>query len=473
MKKFWVAAMLALVCGVISAAPATLEQTRVVASNFYQNAVAQTLDAPQLVYTATVSVRGENTACFHVYNVGRGFVIVSADDRVKPVLGYSSEGCFNPQDIPFGLQDLLQGYTREISEIMQQVSVPDAQLKAEWQSLLDGTFRPVRSGRSVPALLDDATGINNWQQNNGYNYYCPAEPNGPAGKCYVGCCALSMGQVMHYWRHPAQGTGSHSYECNHSAHLQGQYGDYGILSANFGTTTYDYNNMPNHLTSSTPSSQILPIAKLLYHAGVSIEMWYGSQGSMGFHADIADALETYFKYDECLTLWKNSYSGDWEALLKEDLDLGRPIIYCAYTDGGAGHEFVCDGYDANNYFHFNMGWGGSYNGFYAIGNLNAQYNFSSSHGAVAHIRPLAGGTEGVDENGMRLVVYPNPVDDQLVVECEGAQEVFLYDMMGQKVAEVRETAEKCSINLSGLASGTYFVKVVGTHGTSVRKVLKR
>lgn len=465
-------AFLTFCYSMISAAPTGGEQAQIVATNFYKQAVKQIVAIPQLVYTATTNVRGnEAQDCFYVYNIDNGFVIVSADDRVKPILGYSTEGAFDPQDIPFGLQDLFRSYTEEIGAIMQHVPSADAQLQAEWQSLTDGSYQPVRGTRAVDALLTN----NNWQQNNGYNYYCPTDANGPAGHCYVGCCALSMGQVMHYWQHPSKGEGSHSYECNHSTALSGEYGDYGTLSANFGETTYNFANMPNYLDTSTPSNQIVAIAKLLYHAGISIDMWYGNQGSMAFHDDIAEALETYFKYDECQTLWKNSYSGSWEDLLKADLDLGRPIIYCAYANVG-GHEFVCDGYNANNFFHFNMGWGGSFNGFYAIDNLNAQYNFDSSHGAIVNIRPRTETPEGINGNDINVSFYPNPVATELTIESDiMLSEIQLYDIMGKRLYTLDADGDAThTVEMGNYAPGTYFVRIISKDGNcTTKKVIKK
>ena len=469
MKKFVLSLLFVFATLTIISSPITPEQSRLAAENFYKALTASSSNS-QWAYTATNGTRGE--ACFHVYNIDHGFVIVSADDRVKPILGYSTEGNFDAENLPFGLQDLLRSYTDEISAIMQNVTESSSELQAEWATLVDGTYVPTRNGRSVNALLDN-NGINNWQQNNGYNYYCPTDANGPGGHCYVGCCALSMGQVMHYWQHPAKGTGSHSYDCNHAAYLDGVYGDYGTLSANFGSTTYDFANMPNNLNGSTPSSQILKIARLLNHCGIAIDMWYGNQGSMAFHDDIGEALETYFKYDETFTVWKDSYNGDWEDLLKSDLDLGRPLIYCAYASAG-GHEFVCDGYNDDNYFHFNMGWGGSYNGYYAISNLNAQYNFNSSHGAIAHIRPLEETPDALQENDLEVTVYPNPVSDRLYIAGEGIHTVQLFDVTGKQITRLDCTGgESHEIGMGQCAPGTYFVRIEKEGMTATQKIIKK
>lgn len=471
MKHSYLIILLCLSTLTLTASPVTPEEGLTAATHFMKSQLGTAPIAMQLVQTGQSRSRGVLTDCYYIYNVKNGFVIVSADTRVRPILGYSTEGVFNPADVPFGMQELLDSYTDEIEAIVANVAEPDAQLQAQWQALMDGSYEPQRGGRSVSALLDNETGINNWQQNNGYNYYCPADASGPGGHCYVGCCALSMGQIIHYWEYPTQGTGSHSYECNHSTSLNGQYGDYGTLSVNFGNTTYNYAIMPNNLNSSTPSNQILAIAKLLYHCGVSIEMWYGNQGSMGFHTDIANALETYFGYDECMTVWKDSYSGDWANLLKSDLDLGRPIIYCAYASEG-GHEFVCDGYDDSDYFHFNMGWGGVYNGYYAIDNLNAQYNFSNSHGAVTHIRPRQ---NDIGENSIATAAHPNPATSIVTVEAGNPiLKVTVYDLAGRVVMAVDgENERSASVKVTSLPDGIYLLSIVTVGGVETVRLVKQ
>lgn len=471
MKHSYLIILLCLSTLTLTASPVTPEEGLTAATHFMKSQLGTAPIAMQLVQTGQSRSRGVLTDCYYIYNVENGFVIVSADTRVRPILGYSTEGVFNPADVPFGMQELLDSYTDEIEAIVANVAEPDAQLQAQWQALMDGSYEPQRGGRSVSALLDNETGINNWQQNNGYNYYCPADASGPGGHCYVGCCALSMGQIIHYWEYPTQGTGSHSYECNHSTSLNGQYGDYGTLSVNFGNTTYNYAIMPNNLNSSTPSNQILAIAKLLYHCGVSIEMWYGNQGSMGFHTDIANALETYFGYDECMTVWKDSYSGDWANLLKSDLDLGRPIIYCAYASEG-GHEFVCDGYDDSDYFHFNMGWGGVYNGYYAIDNLNAQYNFSNSHGAVTHIRPRQ---NDIGEKSIATAAHPNPATSIVTVEAGNPiLKVTVYDLAGRVVMAVDgENERSASVKVTSLPDGIYLLSIVTVGGVETVRLVKQ
>ena len=237
----------------------------------------------------------------------------------------------------------------------------------------------------------------------------------------------------------------------------GNYPDYGTLTANFGNTTYNYSLMPNYLDGSTPSNQILAVAKLLYHCGVAVDMFYGPEGSMAFHDDIADAMEQYFKYDSCLTLWQSSYSGDWDEMLKADLDAGRPIIYCAYANEG-GHEFVCDGYDDQDFFHFNWGWGGLHNGYFLTSNMNPSFVFNSSHGVVAHIQPKS--DVGVADHLLDAPrVYPNPATEAVTVEADGMTSVELVDLLGRTILRTTTEGESVTLPVNHIAPGTYVFRV--------------
>ena len=452
-SKFSIFTLFMVLCIVaVNAAPINTDRAIRVAQNFYSHQTNESIQ--NIHFTFQLSASRNTDVSLYVININNGFVIVSGDDRVMPVLGYSDQGNFDVHNCPEQMMELLHSYRDAVEAITAHVDKADASLAERWNNIENNLWHhELRGTTAVEPLLSN----NNWQQNNGYNYYCPADANGPAGKAYVGCVALAMGQVMHYWQHPTKGTGSHTYECNHSSSQAGNYPDYGTLSANFGNTTYNFSLMPNYLDGSTPSNQILAIAKLLYHCGVAVDMYYGPQGSMAFHSDIAEAMEQYFKYDSCETHWQSSYNGDWDALLKSDLDAGRPIIYCAYASEG-GHEFVCDGYNDQNYFHFNMGWGGLYNGYYLTSNLNAQYNFNSSHGTVSHIQPKS--DVGVAEHLLNApVIYPNPATNQICVEADNMQRVTLLDLTGRTLIEMPAYGETLTLPVPNVAPGTYILRI--------------
>lgn len=334
---------------------------------------------------------------FYVFNnqIGEGFVLVSADDIAHPILGYSDKGSFRTDvQLPVNVRGWFKGISKEISSAVDLGIQQSEEVREEWNSLLEGTPYPKRSTRAVSALLSTT-----WDQGKPYNNLCPADSNTDSyygGRTVTGCVATAMAQVMKYWNYPAQGNGSHSY--THST--------YGTQSANFGTTTYAWTNMPNNLTTYSSSAQKTAVATLMYHCGVAVDMQYdiAENGGSGAYTVVnygntpcaKNALVTYFKYKNTIQgLFRQSYSDtNWKNLLKADLDAGRPIMYSGASDEG-GHSFVCDGYNNNDQFHFNWGWSGSYDGFFSLNAMTpgsggiggGGYDFSEDQDAIIGIEP--------------------------------------------------------------------------------------
>src|SRR5665213_3647716 len=162
-----------------------------------------------------------------------------------------------------------------------------------------------------------------------------------------------MAQIMRFWKYPTTGTGSSSYcDCGSPNFTS----NYGTLNANYGATTYNWNNMPLNVTSANTD-----VATFNYQCGVSVEMDYSPSGSGAQVIDYGGGYPcaqisyvNYFGYDPSTIQGhdKSSYSDtQWIALLKGDLDIGRPIQYVGADPSAGGHTWVCDGYDANDNFH--------------------------------------------------------------------------------------------------------------------------
>ena len=188
---------------------------------------------PQLVYT------GHDEA-FFVFNVGdRAFVIIAGDDAHRPVIGYSDESSFDAANIPPALAYYLDGVAECMLLLRQAVATPD--VAAEWASVLEhGRLISRHGGRGTGYFCQTQ-----WNQDYPYNCCCPEDPNGSGGHAIVGCLATAMSQLMRFWAYPAQGIGSHCY----------YHEDYGEICADFGNTTYDWDNMPNKLTSNASEAE--------------------------------------------------------------------------------------------------------------------------------------------------------------------------------------------------------------------------
>ncbi|MDR1878753.1 MAG: C10 family peptidase, partial [Bacteroidales bacterium] len=328
-----------------------------------------------LVYAST-SDNGQQkklpTTFFYVYNAGTsGFVIVAGDDRVTPILGYSNEDSFDPDNLAPAARKWLDAYKMQIRTAIERNLSATGKIQQEWTYYSKGMLPPKHKDNLFVLPLVQTK----WNQGIPYNALCP-------GGSYTGCIATAMAQVMKYWEHPTKGIGSRSY--NHQK--------YGMLSANFGATTYLWDSMPN-------TGQVLSannaVATLMYHCGVSVAMNYSTSASSAYTHATMTAFKTYFAYnDSARYILRSSYTDSmWIDVLKTELDASRPILYSGFTQS-SGHAFVCDGYDANGKFHFNWGWGGSSDGYFIINALVSGYNLN--HEAVIGISPKPAATQTND-----------------------------------------------------------------------------
>ena len=407
--------------------------------------------------------------CYYIINMNQGFVIISADDRIEPILGYSTEGNFNAEDIPDNLRAFLNGYSTQIKEYLHDAPDCPNEASAKWASLMREDYTQNATKGAVIGPLLETT----WDQNSPYNVLCPADANGPGGYVYAGCVATAMAQVIRYWEYPSTGAGNKSYICNFSSSSGGEYGDYGTLSAYFGYSSYNYANMPASISTSSPTSQISEIAKLIYHCGVSVEMMYGANGSGASVSDAPNALKQYFKYSSNYGTVnpqyksKSSYtSSNWISLLKSELDQWRPVIYRGQETGG--HAFVCDGYDDQNYFHFNWGWSGSYNGYYILTDLTpGPYTFNSSQGMVINIQ---GNTPLIktDQTSLYFLCESNTTSEAKHIAVRGValSSNITITVPANFQISLDGTNFSSSLNVSNSTSGIYVRYVPTAAGTT-------
>lgn len=329
----------------------------------------------------------------YIYNVeGGGFVIVSASRNMKPVLAYSVRHSYEGE-IPETARYFIDNYSRN-ADYCDENGVMMADADVEWKSLENNELPAAKNAKTVETLTQTL-----WNQDYPYNYYAPETGGGwwgggPGGHCYAGCVACAMSQIMKYWDHPAHGHGSHSYV--HSV--------YGEQSANFGETTYNYAIMPNSLGYQADDAA-KAVALLMYHCGVSVDMNFAADGSGAYSPDVETAFRQYFGYCSALYKQRSQYTEEeWIAMIKSDLDKSQPLYFSGSSDSGGGHAIVCDGYDSNDYFSFNLGWSGSGNDYYSINDVAGYHN---NEAVVMNIRPLE---IEADDNGI-IYVAPDGTGD--------------------------------------------------------------
>ena len=338
------------------------ETARMIGERFLSRNISLPRGLPELrlVYTfqskASFSPSARPTPYIYVFNADTvAFVMVAADDAVEPILGYSGEDHFRAGNLPINVRKYFEGYRAEIRYVIENHIEATGEIKAKWESLKSGIYDgPEQAGQTIvvnPLLTTK------WNQSPFYNDLCPLDRD-VNKRAVTGCVATAMAQIMKFWNYPAKGNDFRSY--NHNK--------FGTLSANFGGTTYNWSGMPNNVTSTNNA-----VATLMYHCGVSVDMTYGVNSSGAQPNKIANAFKKYFGYAGTTRFVERSQGTDaqWIDLIKNELNAGRPVNYNGYGNGG-GHAFVCDGYDANNKFHMNWGWGGAYDGYFTINALNPE-----------------------------------------------------------------------------------------------------
>ncbi|MCZ2128724.1 MAG: thiol protease/hemagglutinin PrtT [Bacteroidia bacterium] len=369
------------------------------ARNVGQGFIAKYSKTPERRETPTLSLSSKPTyeinqtthTLYYIFNVNStGFIIVAGDDKITPIIAYSNEVTFNPSNIPFSVKAWLEEYNEQIKNILYNNIPSNPQIEQEWQIYSGSGVQPTAPAGATATKVDPLVKTK-WNQRPYVNDMCP-------GGSVTGCVATAMAQVLKFWNYPPTGTGFHSY--NHKS--------YGSLSANFGSRTYQWDSMPNLVNSPNNA-----VATLMYDCGVSVNMNY-SPSSSGAYVITSQspvqncteyALRNYFDYKSSLQgVVRSSYSeAQWIAALKKELDEGRPIIYAGFGSGG-GHCFICDGYDEAGLFHFNWGWGGSYDGYFSINALNPSGvgtgggtgGFNSGHQAILGVEPTDG--TGLNKN---------------------------------------------------------------------------
>jgi len=407
---------------------------------------------------------------YFIFNGETGFVIVSASNNVTPILGYSTEGNFDVTNLPPAVTEILQGYSKEIAYIIsEQIEVK--QVLVQWENLSNGIAPKVQKSSTVEPLIQTQWGQGDQTNYKWYNDSCPYDQT--AGRnVLVGCNAVTMAQIMKYWNYPSTGTGERSYY--HEYAYNGTTYNYGTLSVNFGSTTYNWSSMPNKLTASNPA-----VAQILYHCGVAINMKYSPNfsGAWGFigsvdnldevgnpKIDVRTALQRYFGYAEGIyQIEKKDFTEtEWISAIKTELDKRQPINY-----GSSSHSYICDGYDENDMFHLNFGWTGSCNGYFHTSSIiptQGTWNQNHTNGqyAIMGIKPKNWTSIAETKNENNVKVYPNPTSGELKIKNEELREgtvIEIFNIVGQNVGAYPCGRPETTIDISHLANGMYYLRI--------------
>ena len=336
-----------LTVAMVLANPIDKQQARRLAAQFAESRGAQLKGEPLRAPGRTTATEQQPLYVFNT-DGNQGFVIVSGDDRAETILGYTEQGQYDEDALPENFRWWLEMTAKEIEALSLQ---GDVQREAP--------ARKVKTHRAITPLL-----VTEWNQGSAteegyiYNTLCPTI-NGK--HCITGCVATAGAQIMYYYQWPKKAT---SVVPGYTR--EGSSAD---TSKDLPAITFDWAKMkPTYSSADQGTASAKAVAELMLYCGYAARMDYGLDGSGAATSILAEGMAQYFDYDPYTyhTVYRNSYTIDeWDELIYGELAASRPIVYSGSSLSG-GHAFICDGYDGEGLYHFNWGWGGSYNGFFTL-----------------------------------------------------------------------------------------------------------
>ncbi len=275
---------------------------------------------------------------FYVFNAeGQGgFVIVSADDRTVPILGYADQGSLETDHLPANARFWLESYAAQIKTLANDVQTSSTPRRA--------------LGAPVAPLLTCQ-----WDQGEPYNHMCTFY----AGYCVTGCVATAMAQVMYYHKWPqAPTTTIPAYMTQHN-----------LSVPELSPTVFKWDKMKDTYTSNETGEAADAVAELMRYCGQAVEMDYRPNESAA--SVYATVMTHYFGYSQTArNVTRSTYTSlEWERLIYQEMASKRPVLYSGQSTD-VGHQFVIDGYDERGLFHVNWGWGGQSDGYFTLSILN-------------------------------------------------------------------------------------------------------
>jgi hypothetical protein len=462
-----------------------------VAANFYEQSSPRSATSLTLAHQENDAA---GNALYYVYNVNQadGWVIISAEDAARPIIGYSDNGQY-VTPTPHSNFDFWMNYRKnELIYIRANAKKIVPEVSTEWNKYTVAN-KSLKKPTSAGTYLCQSTWDQQYQPYP-YNYFCPPNTKGlvaNSGQSVTGCVATAMAQIMRYWSYPAKGTGSHSYcDCQ----SDGYTNNYNTLSANFAHT-YNWSAMTlAPATTSKVTTADTDIARLMSDCGISVEMDYDPSGSGAFvlsseagggNAACAQySYPTYFGYQKDLHGVQYSAAKSeaaWIDTLEKEFTNKRIIQYEGQASDG-GHTWVCDGNDATspyNNVHMNWGWSGYDDGFFAVTNLdpdNSMPAFTTDLAALIYIQPPSSPTAVLNVTPETNVsVYPNPSNGSFTFELnnvQNKQQLAVFNMLGQNVYNTELNEGKTQVNFTQ-TPGIYFYRILSAEGnlTSTGKLI--
>lgn len=302
-------------------------------------------------YLLNGSSSSETATSYYVFDNGadKGFTIVSGDDELPEIVGYSAHGNSEHLMKTEGCAAFLKAYQKFVAAFTQG-DAKARKILAEQRALkADGRYQQPK----IDPLLGDIA----WNQETPYNKMCPEYKGSKLSA--TGCVATAMAQVMMYYKYPKELKADIPAYTTATNKLK--------VNAISKGEKYDWDNMLSTYTEGKyNTTQADAVAKLMFHCGAAVQMDYGDSSSAWVRPE---DMSTYFGYDADLLqeVYRSFYTlAEWKEILDRELEAKRPILYGGAASYESGHQFVCDGSDGEGLYHINWGWSGYSDGYFDI-----------------------------------------------------------------------------------------------------------
>lgn len=486
MKKYFAFLLSATAAMTANAGQISEQQAAAIASKY----MPETTTARKMARAKSADNAAADTAPYYVFNFGdnQGFVVISGDDSLTELIGYSREGSFSTENMPQNLKSWFGAYADYVEKVQS------------------GEATPIKRASEVGTPVVDALVKTHWNQDEPFNRMCPAYYIEENEILPTGCVATAVAQVMNYYEYPSRGKGEISYSY-YQANDPASRTD---ISVDFSQSTYDWDNMLDDYTRYYDANKNIineyndteaeAVALLMRDCGASVLMTYALKGSGALDFNIPYGIATHFGYKSSLYIRSAMTDAQFIGIIEDELDNGRPLVFCGSGTAG-GHCFVADGYDSNGLLHINWGWGGLSDGWFDINLMNPD-TIGIGGGAGGFVEGQSVTTMQPDESGdgwygntPLAYTYDNTYrdyvradkesltkGDKLTVEVSGIANyaysgyngsiaVAVFDRQGNRVAEPTDAHSiqlremegvfKLSFNVQGelenLADGEYMI----------------
>ncbi len=448
-----------------------IEKARLVAKNFFYERVQlvrEGISYKDVVIAKEDVIADNGTAAIYVFKFSNnnGSIMISAESNTYPILFYTFENNFSLNNTSPTMNYFIESYKDQIIVARRENLSSTEEINTTWSQYLDGKTTKSTTDITTVGPLTKTT----WDQSCYYNTLCPTGASG-FGYCNhmpTGCVATAMAQFMKYYGWPAQGVGTHT-NSNNSA-----------LTANFGATSYGFASMPLTLTAENTA-----VATLMLHAGISVNMKYATGGSSASLSTSATSLVSYFKYSSStIHVNRSSYTTPlWNIQLRAMLINSRPVLYGGSGSSG-GHAFILDGFQYPEYYHINIGWGGTDNGYYYLSAINSSNGaFNSNQDAILNAYPsnMAASPLTVNESkltsSLNIIPNPNKGNFSLVInnDYNGSYSIKIYDitsrLIEERIINKGNSIISENISLTNLNKGLYFISIENENLKEVKKFI--